>query len=328
MFDSIRKVIITGGAGFIGSHFVDFLMRNDVSVAVIDDLSSGRVGNLTEWEENPQFNFLKANLEDPTTLPDLTGKADVFLHMAANPEVREAEKDPERYLKQHLEMTRNALKLCRQHGIPNFVLVSSSTVYGDADVFPTPEVYAPLNPVSAYGKMKLQCEELLSEACSQSDLRGLILRFANIVGPRSNHGVIYDLIRKLQADLKHLEILGDGTQRKSYLHVTDCVEASLLGVKSHIASAQKNNILNIGNTDWILVSKIAEIVTEAMGLKGVEFIYKSASDDGRGWKGDVKEMRLDITRLNSLGWKPRYSSEEAIRLAAEATVSNLKSPSA
>jgi UDP-glucose 4-epimerase len=328
LLDSVNRVVVAGGAGFIGSHFVDFLMHNGVSVEVIDDLSSGRPENFNEWSENSQFNFLKANLEDSTSLQGLGKEADLFLHMAANPEIRAAEKDPEKYVKQHLEMTRNALDLCRERDIPNLVLASSSTVYGDATIFPTPEDYAPLNPVSAYGKMKLQCEELLNEACTQSGLRGLILRFANIIGPRSNHGVIYDLVRKLMLDPKHLEILGDGTQRKSYLYVVDCVEASLQGVKNHLASAQKIDILNIGNTDWILVSRIAEIVTEAMGFKGVGFTYKSASTDGRGWKGDVKAMRLDITRLNRLGWKPHYSSEEAVRLAAEATVSELKSLSA
>lgn len=324
LLDSVRKVIISGGAGFIGSHFVDFLMRDGVSVGVMDDLSSGRSENLREWNENSRFSFLKVNFEESDSLRSPLQEADLFLHMASNPEVRAAENDPEKYVNQHLLMTTNALELCRQRDIPNFILASSSTVYGDAKVFPTPEVYTQLSPVSTYGKMKLQCEELLNEACTQTDLRGLILRFANIVGPRSAHGVIYDLIRKLQADRKHLEILGDGTQRKSYLHVTDCVEASLLGVKSHLASAQKTNVLNVGNADWISVAKIAEIVTEAAGLRGVEFIYKSASVDGRGWKGDIKEMRLDITRLNRLGWKPRYSSEEAVRLAAETTLSELK----
>ncbi len=299
-------------------------MRDGVSVEVIDDLSSGRSENLREWNENSQFIFRGLNLEKSSSLRGFAQEADIFLHLAANPEVRAAEKDPEKYVSLHLEMTRNALELSRQRDVPNFVLASSSTVYGDAEIFPTPEVYAPLNPVSTYGRMKLQCEELLSEACTQSGLRGLILRFANIVGPRSTHGVIYDLGRKLLADPKHLEILGDGTQRKSYLYITDCVKASLLGVKSNMTSAQKTNILNIGNTDWILVSRIAEIVTEAMGMNDVEFIYKSAGADGRGWKGDVKEMRLDITRLKSLGWEPHYSSEEAVRLAAEATASELK----
>ncbi len=328
MMDSVRSVIVTGGAGFIGSHFVDFLMNGGFSVEVIDDLSSGKTENLSRWARNPRLNLSKINLEDSTALKTVTGEFDLFLHMAANPEVRAAEENPEGYIRQHSEMTKNALEFCRQRDISSFTLASSSTVYGDAEVFPTPEVYEPLNPVSVYGRMKLQCEQLLSTACTESGFRGLILRFANIVGPRSNHGVIYDLIQKLQADPHHLEILGDGTQRKSFLHVTDCVEGSLRGVNSHLASGQKTNILNLGNTDWIFVSRIARIVTEVMGLEGVEFVYKPASRDGRGWKGDVKEMRLDITRLNRLGWKPSYSSEDAVRLAAEATVSALKSQSA
>ena len=328
MIDSVRSVVVTGGAGFIGSHFVDFFMNGELSVLVIDDLSSGRIENLSQWMGNPRLKFSKMNLEDSAALQAVAGEFDLFLHVAANPEIRAAEMNPESYIKQHSAMTRNALEFCRRRDIPNLVLASSSTVYGDAEVFPTPEAYEPLNPVSVYGRMKLDCEELLSRACMESGLRGLILRFANIVGPRSNHGVIYDLVRKLQADPRHLEILGDGTQRKSYLHVTDSIEASLQSIKSHLISAEKTNILNVGNTDWIFVSRIAEIVTEAIGLKGVEFIFKPASADGRGWKGDVKEMRLDITRLNGLGWKPRYSSEEAIKLAAESTALELKSVSA
>ncbi len=327
LLDSVRRVIVTGGAGFVGSHFVDFLMNGGLSVEVIDDLSSGRTENLSQWKGNPHLGLSKINLEDSTALQAVKGDFQLLLHMAANPEVRAAEKSPMRYIKQHSEMTRNALEFCRQRDIPNFILASSSTVYGDAEVLPTPEVYEPLNPVSVYGRMKLECEQLLSRACMEGGLRGLILRFANIVGPRSNHGIVYDLIRKLQADPKHLEILGDGTQRKSYLHVADCVEASLQGVKSHLTSAQKTDILNIGNTDWIYISRIAEIAAEAMGLKGVGFVYKRASADGRGWKGDVKEMRLDIARITGLGWRPRYSSEDAVRLAAKAAVSDLNSVS-
>ncbi len=326
--DSVHGVIVTGGAGFIGSHLVDFLMNEGLSVEVIDDLSSGRIENLSQWTKDPHLHFSKTNLVDSASLQAVTGEFELFIHMAANPEVRAAETNPESYLKQQSKMTRNALDFCRQRDIPRFVLASSSTVYGDAEVLPTPETYEPLNPVSVYGRMKLEYEQLLSKTCTESGLHGLILRFANIVGQRSNHGVIYDLIRKLQADSKHLEILGDGTQRKSYLHVTDCIEASMRGIKSHLTSSQTTNVLNVGNTDWIFVSKIAEIVIEALGLKGVDFVYKPADTEGRGWKGDVKEMRLDITRLNRLGWKPTYSSEEAVRLAAEATISVLKAHSA
>lgn len=291
---------------------------------MMDDLSSGRMENLGAWEGNPHFSFYRLNLEESSTLERVRVGADLFIHLASNPEVRAAEGDPEGYIKLHSRMTWNALELCRRGDIPNFVLASSSTVYGDAEVFPTPEVYMPLNPISVYGNMKLASEQLLREACRKGGLRGLVLRFANIVGPRSHHGVIYDLARKLQVNPHRLEILGDGTQRKSYLHVSDCVDASLLGVRSHLTSAQRMHILNIGSSDWLLVSKIAEIVSESMGLKQVQFVYRPASSDGRGWRGDVKEMRLDISRLSRLGWKPKYSSEEAVRLAAEALVADLK----
>ncbi len=326
--DSIRSVIVTGGAGFIGSHFVDSLMKAGLEVLVIDDFSSGRRENLRLWEGNANFSLLKLNLREASTFDGVRVGADLIIHMAANPEVRAAEADPQGYVNQQLAVTRNALELSRLRNIPVFVLASSSTVYGDAKILPTPENYAPLNPISVYGRMKLLCEQQLSQASAETGLRGLILRFANMVGPRGRHGVIYDLLRKLQINPRSLEVLGDGRQRKSYLHVQDCVEASVLGLRSHLASTQRMRILNIGNGDWLEVRRVAEIVTVVAGLRDVKFIYKPGAEDGRGWKGDVREMLLDIGQLTQLGWKPRYSSEEAVQLAAKALISDIRAASA
>ncbi len=320
----MKRAIVAGGAGFIGSHFVDKLMEQGSSIIVVDDLSSGRRGNLRRWSRSRRLTFLERDLRQQVLWTDIPGSADLLLYLAANPEVRAAEENPRKYAQDHLKITRNILELAKQKDVSTLAFASSSTVYGDAEKVPTPETYGPLNPISAYGQMKLDCERVLSEEAVSSGLRVLILRYANIIGPRSRHGVIYDLAKKLVSNAKELEVLGDGTQCKSYLHVADCVEASLTGMRSMLSTHENPRVLNVGNVDWIKVSRIAEIVAEAMGLPRVRLKYKPASSDGRGWKGDVKQMLLDISRLEELGWKPKYSSEEAVRLTANSVAAGLE----
>ena len=151
--------------------------------------------------------------------------------------------------------------------------------------------------------------------------KAVILRLANIIGPRSRHGVIYDFINKLLRNPRVLEILGDGTQTKSYLHVDDCVEAMVLASEQ---SEPRVEVFNIGSEDWINVKRIAEIVVEELGLQGVKFEFTGGADGGRGWPGDVKEMLLDISKIKKLGWKPRYNSEEAVRLTARALIREIR----
>ena len=183
-----------------------------------------------------------------------------------------------------------------------FVFASSSTVYGDAEVFPTPEDY-PYRPISVYGACKASCELLLYTYTRLYGLRGLVLRYANIVGPRLRHGVIYDFLRKLMQDSTVLEILGDGTQRKSYLYVTDAVEATLLVTEQE---KSRFEVYNVGNRDWVTVREIADIVCEVLGVRP-RYVFRPATADGRGWPGDVKLMLLDIGKLKSTGWNPKLS---------------------
>ncbi|RLI31028.1 UDP-glucose 4-epimerase [Candidatus Bathyarchaeota archaeon] len=311
------RILVTGGAGFIGSHLVDALMEKDLEVVVIDNLSRGSIGNLRRWLQHPKFMFIKGDLKNPEdTFQAIKGCETVF-HLAANPEVRVGSVSPDVHFQQNVIATYNLLEALRVAGnVKTLVFTSSSTVYGEAEV-PTPENYSPLKPISVYGASKLACEALISAYAYSYGFKAVIYRLANIVGPRSRHGVIIDFVRKLKENPRELEILGDGSQRKSYLYIDDCIDAMLLGLKKVASSNNNVEIFNVGSDDQVDVLTIARIVVEEMGLKDVKFRLTGGVDGGRGWVGDVKNMLLDVGKLKFLGWKPRYNSEEAVRVAAK-----------
>ena len=211
----------------------------------------------------------------------------------------------------------------RKEKVKYLVFTSSSTVYGDARIIPTPEDYAPLEPISVYGGAKLAAEALISGYSHTFNIKSLIFRLANIIGERSNHGVIYDFINKLKANPNRLEILGDGTQRKSYLHVSDTVEGMLYLFEKFREEGKIYDVYNLGSDDWITVREIAEIVSKEMGLNP-EFYFTGGVDGGRGWKGDVKFMRLSIEKAKSKGWKPKMNSYEAVRRTVQELLRTLK----
>ena len=213
--------------------------------------------------------------------------------------------------------TFNVLEAARRFDVGALVLASSSTVYGDPEVIPMPEDH-PKRPASIYGASKLACEVLVEAYHRLYGLRALILRYANIVGPRLTHGVIVDFIRKLKANPERLEILGDGTQRKSYMHVEDAVGATLHLLKALLRGSFSCEAFNVGSEDWINVVRIADIIVEEMGLSNVRYVFKPMTPDGRGWPGDVKLMLLDISKLKATGWKPGMSSEKAVRKTVRA----------
>ena len=307
-------ILVTGGAGFIGSHLVDQLLERGERVRVLDNLSSGSLKNLEGWLNSPNLDFIEGDLLDPVDVDKALRGCEAVYHMAAIPEVRLSRASPEEHFKQNIEATYNLLEAIARGGEVNlYVFASSSTVYGDAEVIPTPEDYAPLEPISVYGASKLAAEALSMAYAHTYGFRCIIYRMANIVGPRINHGVIYDFIEKLRRNPKRLEVLGDGTQSKSYLYVEDCVEGMLTGVER---SSGRVEIFNIGSEDRVGVSAIAHIVIEEMDLSDVEVYYTGGVDGGRGWKGDVKLMQLDVSKLKGLGWRPRMGSEEAVRMTA------------
>jgi len=287
------RILVTGGAGFIGSHLADRLMERGDDVRVLDNLSAGSLSNLGRWQGDPRLDFVRGDLLKPAEAGRAVEGCDAVYHLAANPEVRVWRASPEDHFKQNIEATYNLLEAMRMRGDAEaLVFTSSSTVYGEADILPTPEDYAPLKPISLYGASKLAAEALTSAYASMYGFRCVIYRMANVVGPRC-------------------------TQSKSYLHVDDCIEGMMLGAER---AEERVEVLNIGSEDRIDVRSIARIVIEEMGLSGVEIRLTGGVDGGRGWKGDVKLMQLDMSRLRSLGWRPRLSSAEAVRETARALV--------
>jgi len=304
------RILVTGGAGFIGSHIVDRLISSGNEVIVYDNLSSGKLEFLEHHMRNENFKFVKDDLLNFETLKREMKDVDLVYHVAANPDVKIGARDTRIHLEQNVIATHNLLEAMRLNDISDIVFTSTSTVYGEAKKIPTPEDYGPLIPISLYGASKLAAESLIMAYAHTFGMNTVIYRFANIVGPRSTHGVIYDFIMKLKNNPHELEILGDGTQKKSYLYIEDCVDAIIYGYEHRKEDVE---IFNIGSDDWIDVKKIADIVVEEMGLENVKYRFTGGK---RGWKGDVPKMLLSIEKIKSYGWKPKYSSEESVRLTA------------
>ena len=315
---SSSKVAITGGAGFVGSHLCEALAEHGHDVTILDNLSSGTMDNLQEALKLPSVKLVVGDCKNPTDIRDAVSEADVVYHFAANPELRLELADPVTCFRENLYATHILLEAIKQADVNTIVFASTSTVYGDAKIIPTPENYSPLEPISIYGASKLASEALITSYCHTYKKKAVILRLANIVGPRSRHGVINDFITKLRRNPKQLEILGDGHQTKSYLHIDDCINAIL---KACETAKETVEIFNVGSDDQIEVARIAGMVAEEMKLKDAEFNFTGGVDGGRGWVGDVKNMLLDTTKLKSRGWKPRYSSEESVRLATRSILS-------
>lgn len=314
------RVLVTGGAGFIGSHLVDRLMTEGYKVTVLDNLSSGSLRNVNSWLGKEHFRFIQGDLKEKRIAEMAVKNVELVFHFAANPEVRVGETDPSIHFEENIVATFHLLEaLKKETSVRAIIFASTSTVYGEATLLPTPEDYGPLIPISTYGASKLGCEAMMGAYAHTFDLQCLILRLANIVGPRATAGVIIDFIQKLKADPCCLKILGDGSQKKSYLHIDDCIDAIFYATTEFLNSDERINVYNIGSSDHITVLRIAEIVAEEMGLHP-EFIITGGVDEGRGWRGDVKTMLLSIERLLKMGWRTKYNSEDAVRMAVKGLV--------
>jgi UDP-glucose 4-epimerase len=314
----LPSALVTGGAGFIGSHLVDRLLKEDWEIAILDNFSTGSFENVKQALETGRLKIIIGDAKTVDLVEEL-GSVDYVFHLAANPDVRET--SPHVHFQENLVATFNILEYARKTSVKFFVFTSSSTVYGDASKLPTPEDYGPLKPISLYGAAKLAAEGLVSSYCHTFGIKGLSFRLANIVGPRLTHGVIYDFINKLKNNPGRLEILGDGAQRKSYLWVEDCVEA-IIHVLRNIEGL-RYDVYNVGSEDWVTVSEIADMVIEAMGLSKVDKIFTGGVEGGRGWVGDVKLMSLDTSKIKATGWRPKYNSKEAVKLSIEARLREL-----
>ena len=310
----LSKVLVTGGAGFVGSHLVDRLMQQNAFVRVVDNLSSGKEENIKKHLNKRNFEFLNGDLKDLAVVEKALIGIETVFHLAANPEVRVDKADPSIHFQENLLATFSLLQTMRKSNSAKLIVfLSSSAVYGEPTELPTSEDYGPLLPISVYGASKLGCEALVSSYCKTFGFRGLILRLANIVGGRSTHGAIVDFVQKLRYNPSELEVLGDGTQTKSYLHVEDLVDAVLFALNDFVDKKKSTDVYNVGSLDKVDVKRIAEIVVEEMRLRNVKLKFTGGVDGGRGWKGDVKTMQLSTRKLTTLGWKPKHNSEQAIR---------------
>jgi len=313
------RVLVTGGAGFIGSHLVDRLVTEGYDVVVLDNLSSGSLNNIKSHIEAGNIVFVNGDLKEKHVVEDVVQGIDVVFHFAANPEVRVSTTNPEVHFRENVVATFNLLEAMRIKNVKEMVFASSSSVYGEPDVIPVDEEY-PVRPVSVYGASKASCEALIHAYSKLYGIKAVVLRYANVVGPRMRHGVIYDLLMKLRENKSALEVLGDGFQVRSYLHVKDAVEATLVAWRK---SSETYQVYNVGNTDWITVRELVEILLETLGLKGrVEVRYKPILH-GVGWPGDVKRIALNSQKLMSLGWSPSMSSREAVVETVKALVREL-----
>lgn len=309
----LDSVMVTGGAGFIGSHLVENLVANDHKTIVYDNFSTGKMINLRSVKNSKNLFIINEDLNNPFKLKKLLKNVKTVFHIAAYPDVKTGFADPSRVFEKNILSTFNLLENLRKSNVERILFASSSVVYGEPSQIPTPETYGPLLPISQYGSSKLACEALISSYCDNYGMSGVIVRFANVVGSRSNHGVIFDFIKKLKKNKKELRYLGSGKQTKSYLHIKDCIEGILFCLENN---SKKVDVFNLGNNDRIDVLAIAKIVCKNMNLNNVKMIQAGGTKDGRGWVGDVRQMHLDISKISKFGWNPKQSSKSAVDLAS------------
>lgn len=318
------RFVIVGGAGFIGSHFTDRLLSSPGTEAVTlyDNFSSGRAWHHAHHEDDRRLQVIKGEVRDIAALEAAMQGHDTVIHLASNPDIAKAMTDPTVDFHEGTELTHCVVEAMRRSGTGRILYASGSGVYGDLHDHEAREDHGPLVPVSTYGASKLAGEALISSYAHMFDLWGRAFRFGNVVGPRQTHGVGFDFVRRLLADPSELRILGDGTQSKSYIHVSDVVSAVLA-----VAAARGElpfDAFNVATGDHITVTEIAHVAVEVVGLApgSVRFAYTGGD---RGWKGDVPIVRLDTTRINATGWRCSRGSRQALHDSMAAMLDDARS---
>jgi UDP-glucose 4-epimerase len=305
----MHRVLVTGGAGFIGSHLVDRLLAEGHEVVACDNLSTGRKENLAQHMGKPNFTFIKLDLLNLDGLKQAMNGCRAIYHIAAHADVRSGADNTRIDLENGTIATYNVLEAMRCGNIKEIVSASSASVYGETLPVPMSENHGPLLPISLYGAAKVAAEALISAYCHTFDMRGWMFRFANIIGARRRQGVVYDFVHRLKQNPVELEVLGDGSQCKPYLHVSECVDGILYG---YAHASERLNLFNIGVDSATDVRTIASIVVQQMGLKNVKLKFGTTD---RGWPGDAPQLRFDMSKMNKLGWRAKLSSDDAVRLA-------------
>jgi len=310
MEKNLRNHFITGGAGFIGSHLVDKLLSEGKNVTVYDNLSLSSDDDIKQHFNKENFRFIKADLLDFENLKKAMAGQDVIWHLGANTDIPGGNKMTDTDLKNCTVATRNVLEAMKQLSLDKVLFTSSATVYGDVPPVFLSESYGPLLPISLYGAGKLAGEGLMSAYSHLFGINAWIFRFANVVGSRMDHGVIFDFIQKLRKNPSELEILGDGRQEKPFFLVEDCIEGMFCAFEK---GEKACDVYNLGCGTFTSVDRVAEIVAEEMNLKGVKIRHAGGK---RGWPGDVPVTRFNVDKMKQLGWQPKYDSDGAVREAA------------
>lgn len=309
------KFLVTGGAGFIGSHIVDRLLKDQNQVIVYDNFSTGRELFIKHNLNNPNFKIIRGDLKNSALLKKSMKGVDFVFHMAAHADVRSGYEDHFIDHEQNLEMTQNVLEAMYKNNVKNIAFSSTSSVYGDAKVHPTPESY-PFEPTSLYGATKAACESYIHTYASYYGMKSYIFRFVSFIGERYTHGIMVDVLKKLKNNNREIELFSDGTPRKSSLYVKDGVDAIFTVIKN---SQEQFNVFNLGHEQVMRVSQIVDVILASSGYSNVKKIWLGKSSN---WKGDNEFVQLDIKKLYKLGWKPTLTFDEGIKRTVQYILEN------
>lgn len=315
------KVLITGGAGFIGGHAVDRLLAEGHQVTAYDNLSTGSKRSIEHHLDESGFALVIGDLLDAAELGNAMRGQDLVWHLAANTDIRGGARQTDADLKNTLIATWNVLEAMRLNGVNDLIFASSGVVYGDIDLNPVTESAGPLLPISLYAAGKLSCENFISAYSHLFGPRAWIFRFANVIGGRATHGVVYDFVQKLRRSPEELEVLGDGNQLKPYFLVEECIDGMLFAYRNiPLPPEHPCDVFNLGTDTVTRVEIIAHIVREEMGLPDARIRYTGGR---RGWPGDAPVLRMSVEKIRSHGWVARHTSDEAVRIAARRLIAEL-----
>jgi UDP-glucose 4-epimerase len=302
------NVLVTGAAGFIGSHLVDRLLRDGHTVYGVDNLSTGLRPFMADALKHPRYRFYKRDLRSPKALDSVLRRdVDWVFHLAANADVREGLSHPRRDLEQNTLVTFNVLEAMRNKGVKRLVFSSTGSVYGEAAVIPTPETCPFPVQTSLYGASKLAAEGLISAYVEGFKFQALIFRFVSILGERYSHGHVFDFVKRLRTNPRELLILGNGKQRKSYLYVEDCVSAIMRSVRHRWPNPVET--INLGTDEYVTVNQSVGVICEELGVRP----RRRYTGGVRGWVGDNPFIFLKCSKIRSIGWKPALSIREGVR---------------
>jgi UDP-glucose 4-epimerase len=316
MLKAGMQVFVTGGAGFIGSHVVERFLEQGNTVVIYDNFSTGQDRFLERaYAFGDRLRVVRADLLEAEALTKAMANSELVFHLAANADVRQGFMHPQKDLLQNTVATSNVLEAMRANGITEIAFASSSAVYGEASQRPTPETAVFPVQTSLYGASKLACEALIQAYCEGYNFQGYIFRLVSIVGARYSHGHVFDLYRLLKADPKHLKVLGDGQQEKSFLHVSDCLDAFFAVLEQ---GGDGVHIFNVGTRGFCRIEESVQWIADRLG---VDPQIEYAGQD-RGWTGDSRSVWLDCDKLFGLGWQPRTSIHDGIMQTVDYLVDN------